>query len=144
MISNGPNGPDFVDFKINVKVKLSALWAAVMMLYTYGDQLKFYKPGQLDKIISGTMGPLGQTTEGLILGIAVLMSIPAAMVFLSLALKPTVSRWLNIIFGTFFTGIMLLTFLTGAWSYYYYLGVVENIMTVLIIWYAWNWPREGA
>ena len=33
------------DVPINVKIKLAALWATLMFLYTYGDILGFYTPG---------------------------------------------------------------------------------------------------
>ena len=37
------------DPKINVKIKLSILWATVMFLYLYVDVFAFYKPGNLFK-----------------------------------------------------------------------------------------------
>ena len=33
------------DVKINIKIKLSALWIAVNILYIYVDVYSFYKPG---------------------------------------------------------------------------------------------------
>jgi len=33
------------DVKINVKIKLSALWVAVMFLYVYADVRGFYETG---------------------------------------------------------------------------------------------------
>jgi len=71
------------------------------------------------------------------------MAIPSVMVFLSLALKPNPNRWVNIILGLIYTVIMLIT-MPGAWSFYMFLGVVEVVLTGLIVWYAWNWPRREA
>ena len=39
------------DVKINVKMKLSALWVAVMFLYVYGDIFGLYKPGHIQEIM---------------------------------------------------------------------------------------------
>jgi hypothetical protein len=72
-----------------------------------------------------------------------LMAIPSVMVFLSLALKPNPNRWVNLILGVIYTVIMLIT-MPGAWAFYIFLGVVEVALTALIVWYAWNWPRQGA
>lgn len=63
------------------------------------------------------------------------------MVFLSLVLKPQASRWANIVFGAIFTIIMLIT-MPGSWNFYIFLGVVEIVLTVLIVWYAWTWPKR--
>ena len=145
MNSNKKTARIMEDVKINVKTKLSALWAALMFLYIYGDLTTFYKPGMINEIIAGKMGPLGPTTQVVLLGIAVLMAIPGVMVFLSLALKPKASRWANIILGVIYTVVMLITMLLpGAWAYYIFLGIVEVVITVLIVWYAWKWPKQEA
>ena len=63
------------------------------------------------------------------------------MVILSLSLRPTVNRRLNIVLGIVYTIIMIAT-MRGAWLYYIFLGVVECILTLLIVWCAWRWPRQ--
>ncbi len=130
------------DVKINVKMKLSGLWVAVMLLYIYGDIFGFYKPGHIEEVIAEEV-PLGSQIS--LVGAAVLMAIPAIMVFLSLTLKPKANRWTNIILGIIYTGVMIFTiFLPGAWAYYILLGIVEIVLTVLIVWYAWKWPKQEA
>ena len=134
------------DVKIHVKLKISALWVSAMLCYIYGDILSFFRQDRIEGILAGNMGPLGPTTQGVLLGVAVFMAIPAVMVFLSLTLTPTVNRWVNVILGIIYTAVVLLTMLTGPWAYYMFLGIVEVILTGLIVWYAWTWPpreREG-
>ena len=125
------------DIRVHVRLKLSALWASVMFCYIYGDFVGLYRPGKLQDLLDGRM-PLGPTTQGVLLGIAIVMAIPSVMVFLSLVLPRSPNRWLNILFGVLYTGIMLVT-MPGAWAFYLFLGVVEVILTVLIVWYAWSW-----
>jgi uncharacterized protein DUF6326 len=131
------------DVKVHVKLKLSALWASVMFCYIYGDYFGLFKPGTLPEMIAGKMGPLGLATQGVLLGVAIMMAIPGVMVFLSLVLPPTVNRWTNVTFGVIYTLIMLMT-MPGEWAFYIFLGVVEAALTALVVWYAWSWPRlEG-
>jgi hypothetical protein len=70
----------------DVKIKLSALWVALMFCSTYADVLGFYAPGNIEELISGEIAGI-QMTQGLLLGMAILMAIPSIMVFLSLTLK---------------------------------------------------------
>jgi hypothetical protein len=28
------------------------------------------------------------------------------------------------------------------WAYFYFLSIVESALLLLIIWYAWTWPRH--
>jgi hypothetical protein len=135
--------PALDDIKIHVKIKISALWVSVMLCYIYGDYFELYKPGKLQGMLEGKMMPLGPATQGILVGTSIMMAVPSAMVFLSLALKANVNRWLNIILGVIYTLIMLIT-MPGAWAFYIFLGVVEVVLTALIVWYAWNWPKQEA
>ncbi len=131
------------DIKIHVKIKLSALWAAVMFCYIYGDIFRLFQHGELQGMLEGKMWSL-PVTQGLLLGTSIMMAIPSVMVFLSLALRPGLNRWANILLGVIYTGLMLFTMTSpGAWAYYLFLGIVEVALTVLIVWYAWSWPKPG-
>ncbi|WP_266172020.1 DUF6326 family protein [Dyella subtropica] len=131
------------DVKIPVKLKLSALWASLMFCYIYGDYFGLYEPGTLQSMLQGHMGPLGPTTQGVLLGTAALMAVPSVMVFLCLVLKPAVNRVANIVLGVFYTVIMLIS-MPGAWMFYIFLGIIEIALSLLIAWYALRWPRQQA
>ena len=47
MSSSNSTAQVFEDFQINVKLKISALWVAVMFCYVYGDYIEIYVPGVL-------------------------------------------------------------------------------------------------
>lgn len=132
------------DYKINVKQKLAALWTGVLFCYVYGDFFTLFVPGRMERLMEGNSGA-GASTPFTLLIYAVMMSVPSVMIFLSLFLTPTINRLLNIIFGTFFTFIMLLIVITtkGEWMLFYrYLGIVEIVLTFLIVLLSWKWVRE--
>jgi Family of unknown function (DUF6326) len=83
------------DVKVPVRLKLSALWAALMFCYVYGDYFGLYRPGQLQDMLQGG-GPIGPTSQGTLVGVSMLMAIPSLMVFLPIVLPPTFNRWTNI------------------------------------------------
>jgi hypothetical protein len=142
MNSINTNKSDFEDIKVNIKIKLSALWTAVTLCYLYGDYFELYVPKKVEGLISG-VNLLDSPMK--LFGAAILLAFPALMVFLSLILKPSVNRWLNILFGLFFTAIMVLIAFTygGQWyTFYVFLAIVESIITSLIVWYAWTWPKQ--
>ncbi len=141
MNSNKSAANGLVDFKINVKFKLSALWASVMFCYIYGDYFALYPPNQIQALINGKTR-LDEPMK--LFAASILMTIPSLMIFLSLALKANLNRWLNFIFGTIFTAIMVLIAIVSLkpwWTFYVYLAIVESILTLLIVWFAWNWPK---
>jgi len=131
------------DVKINVKMKLSALWVTLMLLYIYADILSLFKEGAIKKMMEGFMGPF-PVTQGSLLSASILMMIPAVMVFLSLTLKPKVNRWANIILGVLYTFVNISLLIGEAWVFYMSFVVVEIALTLLIVGYAWKWRNpEG-
>jgi len=131
------------DASIPVKIKIAALWASVMFCYVYGDYFDLYTPGKLQEMLEGKMSS-EVVTQKKLLGTSIMMAIPSLMVFLSIALVPSISRWLNIAVGFFYAGIMALIFSYGGWAFYMFFAAVEVILTLLIVWYAWRWPRVSA
>ena len=65
------------------------------------------------------------------------------MIFLSLVLPAVVSRWLNVGAGLFYAAIMLLILFNSAWAFYMLFATIEIILTLLVVWYAWRWPRQS-
>lgn len=128
------------DLKVHVKLKLSALWAALMFCYIYGDYFGLYVPGQLKGMLAG-QGPIGPVSQGTLVITSVLLAVPGIMVFLSLVLAPNLNRWLNIVLSAFYIIVMLLT-MPGAWLFYILLGIIEIAIGALTIWYAWSWPKQ--
>ena len=128
------------DMKVHVKLKLSALWAALMFCYIYGDYFGLYVPGQLKGMLAG-QGPIGPVSQGTLVITSVLLAVPGIMVFLSLVLAPRVNRWLNIFLGAFYIVVMLVT-IPGAWAFYILMGIIEIAIGVLTVWYAWSWPKQ--
>ncbi|RXJ51323.1 DUF6326 family protein [Gelidibacter gilvus] len=132
-----------IDFKINIKIKLAGLWTATTLCYLYGDYFQLYIPGQVESLISGE----NALDSPVMLFIAsVILAIPPIMIFLSLVLKPTLNRILNIAFGLLFTIMMVLIAInsfTPWYAFYLFLGIVEAILTFIIVWVAFKWPREN-
>ena len=72
----------------------------------------------------------------------ILMTIPSLMVFLSLALPAKANRWTNIIVGILYIFVMLGSAIGVSWFYYIFGSIVEAVLLLLIVWYAWKWPKQ--
>jgi hypothetical protein len=131
------------DYQINIKIKLAALWTSVTFCYLYGDYFELYVPGTVKGFLTGEN--MLNTPFKLFLA-ALMLAVPAVMVFFSLVMKPNINRLLNIIFGLFFTAIMLLIAIGSLepWrAFYVFFALLESILTSCIVWYAWTWPKKN-
>jgi len=128
--------------KTNIKIKLAALWASVTLCYLYGDYFELYTPDKVNSLITGENN-LDSPIKLLIASI--ILAISSVMVAASVILKPKLNRILNIIFGALFTlmQISIGIYTTHEWYLFYvFLAFLESIITSLIVWYAWKWPKK--
>ena len=131
------------DVKINVKIKLAALWGAVMFSYIYNDIFALHKPGEMEHIIAGNIGPFPATQVSLLTAM-ILMTIPNLMVFLSVAMPAKANRWTNIIVGILYIVVAIGNVIGEFWAFYLFGNTVEVLLLLLIVGYAWKWPKQEA
>lgn len=128
------------DISVNVKLKLAAMWASFMFLYTYVDYFHLYMPGAVSDILKGKVFVF-DITQGFLLIALIFVAIPVLMIFLSVALPAKVNRRTNIIVASVFIPYMLFNLAGVAWIHMVLGAVIEVGLLCLIIRYAWKWPR---
>ena len=127
------------DIQVHVKFKLFALWSALLFCYFYADYFELYQPGKLQEMLSGKWA-YGPVTQGSLLGLSAFMAVPCLMGCVTLLIPARFARWLNVFWGSVCTVIQILTF-SGSWRYYVFFGLIEVVLTMLIVWFAWTWPK---
>jgi len=64
------------------------------------------------------------------------------MIFLSLALPARANRWVNMIAGLVYAGVLASTFFTGRNpAYYIFYATGKAVLSALIVWHALKWPK---
>ena len=129
------------DMKINVKMKLASLWASLMFLYIYVDYFHLYMPGKIRDILAGKVYVFDISQVFLLIALAS-VTIPALMIFLSVALSAKVNRRTNIIVAAVYIPYTLFNLAGEAWVHMVFGAVVETVLLLLIIRFAWKWPKQ--
>jgi len=128
------------------KVRISVLWMFMAMAMSAHSALFFMEPGAIEQIMSGelegaAMGPM------MLLFMALLWWVPLVMAFLSVALKDSANRRTNIILGIVFTvlnvGHLIEHILNPSVHQLLIIGSTV-VVTVLIVWHAFKWPKQEA
>ena len=120
-----------------IKIKLSGIWVALMLTYLLGDVLRIFS----GDFSAGAIGEM-QISQGMYLGLAIIMVMPILMVFLSLMLKRKANRWANIIVAVFFFLFNAVGLPTYPSVYDQFLIAVGLAFNVLTVWYAWKWSTR--
>jgi hypothetical protein len=131
------------DVKLDVKLKIAALWATMMLLFAYGDIYSNFKPGYIQELMGGTILSMGiQIDQGFLMFAIIYVTIPSLMVFLSLVLKPQINRWVNIVLATVYAVSILYFCIGETWAYYIFASILEIACLLMIVRYAWKWPVQ--
>lgn len=121
------------------RIILSASWIVVMLIYLLGDVLRIYSG---DFKLEEFKKMIGAHPQTFMLGIAILMLTPILMVFLSLVLPYSISRWANIIAAVGWTLFNLVGLPTYPSAYDRFLLVVSIVFNGITVWTAWNWVES--
>jgi len=128
------------EIKVSLKLKLAALWASLMFLIIYLDYFHLYMPGKIEDIQTGRVFVF-DLTQGFLVAALAIVTIPALMIFLSVALPAMVNRWANIIIAAINIPLILFNLAGEAWMHMVIGAAVQVVLLCLIIRYAWQWPR---
>ncbi len=132
------------DLRVNIKIQLMAMWTTVMFCYIYGDYFELYVPGKTAGLVSGVN--MLDSPAKLFLAM-VLLLIPALMIMVSVLATAPLNRILQMVFAAMYTLVMLLigAVSVSTWNaFYVFLAAVESIVTAMIFWKAYRWPKLPA
>jgi hypothetical protein len=127
--------------RIGVRLKISALWIAMLFLFAYGDIFGFFRSELIEEVIAGEVSGI-KITQVFLFGVSVYIAIASVMVFLSLVLEPRTNRWINIVLPILYIVSIAVSAIDETWVYYFFLSGAESALLLLIIWYAWTWPKQ--
>jgi hypothetical protein len=130
------------DEKVSVKIRLAGAWAELIVLYIYADFLSLYRPGQIEEVARGVMGPFDVSQATLLIA-SLIVIIPALMIVLSLLVSTGINRSVNLVLAVLYTLINVSNVIGETWAYYLLFGVAEVAVTLLIFFMAWRWRPQG-
>ncbi|HEY2473441.1 MAG TPA: DUF6326 family protein [Candidatus Cybelea sp.] len=131
----------------DIKERLSLLWLFALLNYLYADVIALWA------IVGSPKDEAPHLSDLALLGAAVLMEIPIAMILASRLLPFRANRLANIIAGVIVTLVNgTVTFVVPlaigarppAFPAYLFFGTIETVCTVIIIWKAWTWSGVEA
>ena len=129
----------------DTKERLSLFWIFALLNYLYADVVALFAI-----VGSPNLAEAPHLPPWALLGSAVLMEIPIAMIVASRLLPFRANRLANIIAGTILTLINgVLTFVpplvgaqTPALPEYLFFATIETVCTSVIVWQAWTWSAS--
>lgn len=130
---------DYQDYWINPRLKVAALWTAMLVIFAYVDLFGLFRSDVRADIAAGRIAgfTIGQ---GYLLGVMVYVLVPSLMVFLSLVLPVRVTRMANIVLAVGYA-VTVAGSAVGEWNYFILGSLAEVALLAGVVYYAWTWPK---
>jgi predicted membrane channel-forming protein YqfA (hemolysin III family) len=128
--------------RLTWKIRISVLWLFMAVAMSAHSVLAFMERDVVEQMWEMQMG------AGMLVFMALFWLVPLIMAALSLTLEDSANRWTNIVLGIVFTLLNiwhLVEHLTTAPAAHQILIIASTVVvTALIAWYAWKWPKQEA
>jgi len=128
------------------KIRVSVLWLIYDVAALAGGLLGIFEPGLLAQfVLTGEVEGMKVGPE-LLLFLAIGLLVPLVMAFLSLTLKDSINRWVNVIVGIVWFGLGLTDlpkYVEKPSGYAILMWLAGWVTLVLIVWYAWKSKQKA-
>jgi len=125
--------------RLTWKIRISVLWLFMAVAMSAHSVLSFMERDVVEQMWEMQMG------VGMLVFMALFWLVPLIMAVLSLTLKDSANRWTNIVLGIVFTLLNighLVEHLTPPVVHQILILASTVVVTALIAWYAWKWPKQ--
>jgi hypothetical protein len=131
----------FEPSKVNVRIKISALWTAMLFVFAYVDLFGLYRADIRADLDAGEVGGF-TVNQAFLAGTTAYIVLPSLMVFGALVLRPRVNRIANLALGIVYA-LTIVAGAVGEWGYYILGSLIEIALLAVVVYYAWTWPRSS-
>ena len=128
------------------KTRIAVLWVSMAVAMSVHSIMAFMEPGMIEEIMSGEIEGAA-LTPGRLVFMALLWLVPLWLAFVSMTVKDSCNRWVNLVLGIVFTILNLYHFIghLASPSPVQILTIGSTVVaTGLIAWYAWQLPKREA
>jgi len=125
------------------KTRIAVLWVFMAVAMSAHSLLNAIVPGGLEKAIA----EVEATGPGMLVFMALFWLVPLWLAFVTMTVKDSCNRWTNFVLGIIFTilNIFHLVEHLAEPSVQQILIIGSTVVvTALIAWYAWKWPKQEA
>jgi len=130
---------------VDLRVRLAVLWILMAVAGSIAVLLSMMEEGFIEDVIAGEIEEMTPTAWTYAMGIPFFLLL--VMAFLSVTLKDSTNRRVNIVAGLGFAIVFTMTEMErlagGHVGGDRLFGIPVILGAILIFWYAWKWPKPA-
>lgn len=134
-----PNGKPPLDVQLGARLRMAALWTAMMFVFAYVDLFSLYRADVIAGLAQNRIA-IFDVSQGFLLITTAYVIVPSLMIYLVMVIPPRLNRWLNPVLAALYAITIAGSAVGETWAYYVFGSVVEIILLVLLAYTAWTAP----
>jgi hypothetical protein len=134
-----PRDPHGQMSRIDIRLRISALWIAVLFIFSYVDLFSLYRPDVRAELENGKLSGF-DVNQTFLLFTTLYIIIPSLMVYLTLVMPRHLSRIVNITAAGLY-GLTIIGSAVGEWNYFILGSLIEAILLAVVVHHSWTWPE---
>lgn len=135
-----PSDPHDQSSRIDVRLRISALWIAVLFIFAYVDLFSLYRPDVRADLDNAKLSGF-DVNQAFLLFTTLYIIIPSLMVYLTLVMPRHLNRIVNITAAGLY-GLTIIGGAVGEWNYFLLGSLVEAILLAVVVHHSWTWPEH--
>jgi hypothetical protein len=135
-----PSDPHDQISRIDVRLRISALWIAVLFIFSYVDLFSLYRPDFRADLENGKISGF-DVNQTFLFFTTLYIIIPSLMVYLTLVMPRRLNRIVNITAAGLY-GLTIVGSAVGAWNYFILGSLIEAILLGVVVHHSWTWPEH--
>jgi hypothetical protein len=133
----GPTQQPPVRGSVDTRLKIAALWIAMLFIFAYVDLFSLYRPDVRADLEAGRLFAFDVSQTFLFLT-TLYVIFPSLMIYLTLVMPRRINRPVNIALAVVYA-VTILGSAVGEWSYFILGSAVELVLLGAIVYHAWTW-----
>ena len=127
--------------RIDVRLKISALWIAMLFVFAYVDLFSLYRADVRADLEQGKIFAF-DVDQTFLFVTTLYIIIPSAMIYLTLVMPRRTNRTVNLVVAAVYA-VTVAGSALGEWNYFVLGSAAEVALLAVVVHHAWTWPTSS-
>ena len=122
---------------VDVRLKIAALWIAILFIFVYVDLFSLYRPDVRADLEAGRLFAF-DVSQTFLLFTTLYVVVPSLMIYLTLVIPRRINRVLNVALAVVYA-VTIVGSAVGEWGYYVLGSAIEAVLLGAVVYHVWTW-----
>ena len=126
---------------VDTRLKIAALWIAMLFIFAYVDLFSLYRPDVRADLEAGRLFAF-DVSQTFLFFTTLYVVFPSLMIYLTLVMPRGINRLLNVALAAVYA-VTIVGSAVGEWAYFVLGSAAELVLLGAVVYHAWTWRETS-